>query len=410
MAQNCFRPSNINPKGPEMDMTIEIYSPVQKPTGFIEPIAHIKKASHAIWENTIDSLRELLKSHTLRSTIDSMPILPISSLNLEEIKRAYVILTMLSNAYLWGYHKDDAPNPVIPPCISVPLLQTCKILGMMPTACFGSVCIWNVKPRDDNNYNLDNMECVNIFTDTVDESHFYLVSSAIETRGVETISRIEELVNPTHNQSRQEILSILLEINKDINDFSDILVRMYEKCDPEIFFTQVRHYMNGSIHLDGALFKGYYEMDSHWEDICTSKEDGLYFKLHGGSAAQSPIIHLLDTFLGVSHFPTNRTGVNFIPLMRKYMYKMHRDYLDSMTSKCDHFRQEIVRLDLIAEFDILIESVKILRDKHLQMVTRYIINQSHKREESLGTGGMKTAMFLKQARQETEDAKFAKKE
>ena len=384
-------------------MTIPTIPPYQEQTGFIEPIPLISLGSHSIWEDIISRMPDLLKTYKFRAAIDEMPTLCVKELTLVELKRAYVILTMFTNGYLWGYHENDVTNHVIPVSISVPLLDACKKLQMMPIACYGSVCIWNVRQREDGIYNLDTIECVNTFTGSVDESHFYLVSSAIDAAGNKTIPKIESLVSQT--LPREDVISTLSSINEDIKMFTKLLMRMPEKCDPKVFYHSVRHYMNGSLHVEGCLFKGYFDIDEHWKNACVQKEDGLFFSCHGGSAAQSPIIHLVDIFLGVQHHPTGKTGVNFIPLMRQYMYHKHREYLEEMIEKCQSFRAWIKELKLESEFNQLIESIKLMRDFHFQIVARYIISQSSKKEP-LGTGGMKMVKFLKQSRDETKEAKL----
>eukprot|EP00835_Amoeboradix_gromovi_P002031 NODE_106_length_19857_cov_0.799980.p5 type:complete len:420 gc:universal NODE_106_length_19857_cov_0.799980:10788-9529(-) len=384
-------------------MTMGKAEPYNSKTGFIEPVPLIKRPSHLLWETIISDMPILLKGHTFRDVIDEMQVLKVDLFSLPELKRAYVILTMFTNGYLWGYHVDDYVNHSIPASISIPLLQTCKVLRMMPICGYASVCIWNVKARADNIYDLDTMESVNTFTNSVDESHFYLVSCAIDAYGANTIPKIESLVDnkiPLH-----EIVPLLKSINEDIQMFSKILMRMTEKCDPSIFYQQVRHYMNGSLKVEGCMFKGVFEIDEHWKNACELRDEGLFFRCHGGSAAQSPIIHLVDIFLGVKHHPTSKSGVNFIPLMREYMYGLHRDYLNGMISKCRIFREKIKELGLENVFNLLIDSIKIMRDFHFQIVARYIISQSNKKEP-LGTGGMKMVKFLKQARDETKDAKL----
>ncbi len=383
-------------------MTISTDATLSPITGFIEPIEKITRKSHSSWEIIIDQLPELLANFTFRTVMEDMAILSVTELTINELKRAYVILTMFTNAYLWGYHTIDSVIHTIPSSISIPLLECCKILKMMPISTYATVCIWNVKKRVDNVYNLDTMECMNTYTRTQDESHFFLVSSAIDAYGHTTIPKIEKLIHSFSVMAIEDIQSTLLSINKDIQHMTSLLTRMGEKCDPSIFYNVVRHYQKGSLHAEGCLFEGYYEIDDHWKELCTLREGGLFFKLHGGSAAQSPIIHLIDSFLGIEHHPTGKIGVNFIPLMRSYMYYKHREYLNASELQSVSFRDFVIKNGLQVEFNELIASVKVFRDTHFQMVARYIINQSGR--QAIGTGGTQLVKFLKQSRDETKQS------
>ena len=69
------------PEGPPLQQLTDYYSP---------------------WEEVIRQLPHLLNSHTLRATVDELPVLSLSHLTSEpEWRRAYLILSFLTHAYIW---------------------------------------------------------------------------------------------------------------------------------------------------------------------------------------------------------------------------------------------------------------------------------------------------------------------
>lgn len=183
-------------------------------------------------------------------------------------------------------------------------------------------------------------------------------------------------------------------------------------------------------------------------------EDGTgtetYSQYGGGSNAQSSLIQFFDIVLGVEHRPTGdkrtesseseqQEGTsppsrhNFIQEMRSYMPGPHRRFLEHV-SNIANIREyvESHRHDraLTIAYDACLAMLRALRDKHIQMVSRYIIVKSRESRslspittgtrtlnlasaatrqgstqfgsKSLrGTGGTALIPFLKQARDET---------
>jgi indoleamine 2,3-dioxygenase len=70
------------------------------------PLAFLPDSYYEPWEQLIQHLPAFLKSKSLRSKIDRLPVLSVSRLSTtEEWRRAYVILGFLAHAYIWGGDK-----------------------------------------------------------------------------------------------------------------------------------------------------------------------------------------------------------------------------------------------------------------------------------------------------------------
>jgi indoleamine 2,3-dioxygenase len=242
------------------------------------------------------------------------------------------------------------------------------------------------------------------------------------------------------------VTECLQEFAERLDEVSALLQRMYEHCDPHVFYHRIRPFLAGSKNMaDAGLPHGVIY------DTGNGKEE--YRQYGGGSNAQSSIIQFFDLVLGIEHRPTGVTrgqpsqsdedGVapkprnNFILEMRQYMPGPHRRFLEHVSSVAN-IREfvEARRSDkaLCLAYDACLAMLRELRDKHIQMVSRYIIvksreSRSHSRSISpkavrqavnlatvkhpdngvnkaglrklRGTGGTALIPFLKQARDET---------
>lgn len=190
-----------------------------------------------------------------------------------------------------------------------------------------------------------------------------------------------------------------------------------------------------------------------YDDGTGGEGESGYREYGGGSNAQSSLIQFFDIVLGVEHRPTGqkppsdgssgsdqegegeagRPRHGFIQEMRSYMPGPHRRFLEHVGSVANI--REFVELrksdkSLSIAYDACLSMLRVMRDKHIQMVSRYIIVQSReanraprstsprdtapaptnlanvrageKSDKKLrGTGGTALIPFLKQARDET---------
>ncbi|KAL2008199.1 hypothetical protein VTN00DRAFT_8181 [Thermoascus crustaceus] len=403
------------------------------------PLDIIPDPYYAKWEAIVSNLQALVLSKRLRQTIDNLPVLSTSYLHSDaEWRRAYVVLVFMLHGYVWG---GDKPAEIIPPQITIPLFEVCDYLELPPVATYAAVCLWNYKPifPDEPADDLDNLACINTFTGSMDEQWFYLVSVAIEARSAPTIPLMLQAIAAARVGNTRVVTECLQSFAETLDEVGTLLTRMYENCDPHVFYHRIRPFLAGSKNMaDAGLPKGLMYDDG------SDKED--YRQYGGGSNAQSSIIQFFDIVLGVEHRPTGVTrndaassdedGVapkprhNFIHEMRTYMPGPHRRFLEHVSTVAN-IREYVEnrRSDkaLCMAYDACLAMLRALRDKHIQMVSRYIIVKSReskgqsrstsprpapavnlanvKHEGSgkklRGTGGTALIPFLKQARDET---------
>lgn len=250
-----------------------------------------------------------------------------------------------------------------------------------------------------------------------------------------------EAIAAARREDSVVVTSCLQELAQCITEITVIMQRLFEHCDPHVFYHKVRPFLAGSKNMGDAGLPNGVMFD-------TGKGPTAFRQYGGGSNAQSSLIQLFDIFLGIEHRPTgvsreddrlqssDSDGIspkprhNFIQEMRKYMPSAHRRFLEHIGSVANI--REFVdarRSDkgLCLAYDASLAMLRDLRDKHIQVVSRYIIVKSReqrrnsqsiptqtttrpvvnlaniksKNKKLRGTGGTALIPFLKQARDET---------
>jgi len=334
----------------------------------------------------------------------------------------------------------------VPPPIAIPFLSASSHFELPPVATYAGVALWNFKPLflEEPIDNLENLSTLLTFTGSLDESWFYLVSVAIEARAAPIIPIMLDAMTAARENDSRAVTAALQSFAECLDDLGTLLTRMYENCDPHVFYHRIRPFLAGSKNMaeaglpNGVLF-----------DDGTDKQP--YVQLSGGSNAQSSIIQFFDLVLGIDHRPTGVKRVelsdsdghgppppshNFILDMRKYMPGPHRRFLEHVSLVAnirDFVDDRRADTSLCTAYDACLAMLRAFRDKHIQMVSRYIIlksreSRSHSRSLSprqappqrlnlatkhhdpganelkkklRGTGGTALIPFLKQARDET---------
>ncbi|KAG5292378.1 indoleamine 2,3-dioxygenase subfamily [Histoplasma ohiense] len=366
-------------------------------TGFLPqepPLQSLPDPYYAKWESIAANLQALLLSHRLRPTIDAMPILSTAKLKTEpEWRRAYVLLVFMLHAYIWG---GDSPAEIIPQSISIPLLKISAHHELPPIATYSGVCLWNYRPifPDEPADNIENITSLFTFTGSLDEQWFYLVSIAMESHGASTIPLMLNAIAAARQNNTPVVIDCLRTFAQRIHEISDILQRMYENCDPHVFYHRVRPFLAGSRNMSDAGLP-----DGIIYDDGTGSQTRHYYS--GGSNAQSSLIQFFDIVLNIEHRPTGERKHsekpelstpppdegnssptpstkrhNFILEMRSYMPGPHRRFLEHVASVAnirDYILKHRADTALSAAYDSCLAVLRGMRDKHIQMVSRYII-------------------------------------
>ena len=360
------------------------------------PLESLPDSYYEPWENIVKNLQGLILSNRLREVVDKLPVLATDRLFGEaQWRRAYSVLAFVAHAYIWGGNK---PAERVPPSISIPFLATCNHLELPPVATYSGLVLWNWKAIFDSERvdTLANLDTIDTFTGSLDEKWFYLISIAIEARGGPIIPLMLHTIRAATYGDRAAVTECLETFAERLDELNTMLNRMYDNCDPHVFYHRIRPFLAGSKNMaDAGLPNGVIFDDGG----PINKQ--RYVQFSGGSNAQSSIIQFFDIVLSVEHRPTGTkkptaapvTGdtkpsksphANFIHEMRKYMPGPHARFLEKVAQVAnirDFVHRHSYDRALGLAFDACIAMLSAFRDKHIQMVSRYVIIKSREAEK-----------------------------
>ena len=276
----------------------------------------------APWEVLMLDLSRRLHAHNIRASILALPTVAILSSDLPtkpELLRAQLVLSMLAHSYVWG---EEPVATTLPACIAVPWVTISHRLGRVPVLTHSSIILSNWKRLDPKGaIRLHNVGLLNSFYGGIDEAIFYLVTLEVEAVGAAAIKDMIRAHHYVRTRQPTKLAAALCSIAGIQNAMTAALLLLYKDCDPYIFYTRVRSFLQGwrgNPKLpDGLLYQG------------VSESPQLF---HGGSAAQSCIVAVMDSFLGVGHERVQTA--QFMRDMRFYMPGLHREFLRFVETSC----------------------------------------------------------------------------
>ncbi|KAL6699784.1 Indoleamine 2,3-dioxygenase [Trichoderma pleuroticola] len=370
------------------------------------------------WELVAHNLPELIKAGRIHDAIRELPILSTDGFTSEaEWRRAYVILSFFAHAYIWG---GDVPEQILPPSVTVPYLRVSAHLELPPTLTYAGANLWNFTCNGEDFSNPEELSTLLSFTGTESESWFLLISVAMEAKASSIIPIMTRAIEAIKIHDYQVIIKALEELKSHIEEVGTLLERMHERCDPMIFYHQIRPFLAGSMNMEAAgLPNGVFYDEGNGK--------GEWRKLRGGSNGQSSLIAFWDIVLGVMHNGHSDSKRSFHEEARDYMPGPHARFLVHV-ARLGSIRKLALDLEdplqedehlLRAAYTSAVETFTAFRQKHINIVTRYILipskqpwtgptrvnlasSSSEKKGEGLtGTGGSQLFPFLKQSRDET---------
>lgn len=358
-----------------------------------DPISNLTKAQTGLPHYVTIELDEvaqklpcLISSGEIRKELKEMQTHDMSVLRkLEDfriVERAFQIYAHLANAYVWC--EEENPTDHIPEGVAVPLVELSKIVDRPPIIPYASTALCNFERIDpEGEVIVDNLRCIQKLVDIQDESWFHLIHVEIESHAG---GAIQACVKATQAIEMNDIATAESEFAKIPKAFDKMIAtfkRMFEKCNPDIYFNTLRPYLFGFTDI---VYNRVQEFN------------GIPQTYRGESGAQSSVIPAIKAFLGLQHEKGGLT--EHLEIMKAYMPKPHRALLNSIDQQ--KIRTFIVTKNngqLTDAYNACLESVFEFRSLHLKMAHAYV---AQKVTNPIGTGGTEFMHWLKQLRDETE--------
>ena len=354
------------------------------------------------WNEVASRLSDLVQTHQLRNAVHELPALEFNENTLrtdEEWRAALVLLSGLFQGYMWQDGEAGLPTKM-PSILAVPFHNVSHKIGTPLVGTYASTVLYNWRLKDPMKaMTLDNLQAIVNHTGTEDESWFFMVHVLIELEAVPAIVAIWNGLAAQREGNNSELVKSLSNIESALAEMGRALSRMSEGCSPTAFYVNIRPFVAGTKGLDafpnGMIYEGVYNSEPQ--------------QFSGGSAAQSTPIKALDAFLCVEH--GGESG-QFLCDMRTYMPWKHSQFLKYISEQ-PSLRDYVINSHdkkLIMQFNATIEALVKFRKEHINIVTRFIVNQknhtTNKCLEEKGTGGTLFMEFLKEVRDDTEAVKI----
>lgn len=284
--------------------------------------------------------------------------------------------------------------------------------------------LWNFTCQGEDFSDLDKLKLCFSFTGTESESWFLLISVAMEAKAAGILQIMTQALESVKARDNDGVTHGLEDLRHCINNVSELLERMYEKCDPMTFYHRIRPFLAGSQNMGAAgLPRGVFYDEGNGK--------GEWRQLRGGSNGQSSLIQFFDVILGVEHNGHgDKKHTSFHEEVREYMPGPHRRFLTQI-ARMGSIR-ELAMVPPASEaqerlreaYTAATTALTAFRQKHISIVTRYIIIPSKQPwkgkigkhnlassssasvddDKLTGTGGTALVPFLKKARDETTQA------
>lgn len=338
------------------------------------------------WDRISAELPYLVLTSRVRSTLADFKTPNLDLLTTKgELERAMLIVSSLCMAYIWV---EQPEIEQIPAQLAKPWAAIAEKLGRPPMITNSSVVLNNWRRLDPNDsIHADNLACTQHFMGGMDEQWFFTATAAIEAIGAPALQPLVDAKAAAAAGDAARVTDLLTTIHGVFEQVNVALMRIYEKCDPHIFYNRIRIFVAG-FDKDGLLYEGVSDTP---------------LKMHGGSAAQSSLIQAYDAGLGIEHLHPETQP--FLALMRDYMPPKHRQFVEELAkgqSVYDFVQANKAESPQLAEmFNQCIDQLDEFRRAHMEIAVRFVLRQGKNGEDGLGTGGTSFVPFLSEARKET---------
>jgi indoleamine 2,3-dioxygenase len=337
----------------------------------------------AIWESVALNLSALVMTGRLREAVEHMPELPVDGLTSEpELERAFLLLSCLGNAYVWG---DQNPATTIPRGLAVPWCALAARLDRPPVIAHASIVLNNWRRlTTEEPLSTTNIDTQLTFLGGVDEKWFYLATVGVELTGAPVLPLLVDAQHAVVAGNADRLTAGLLAIAEVITAMTSAFLDVERWCDPHVFYHRVRPYLAGWDE-PGIVYEGV---------------DDQPRVFSGGSAAQSSLIQAVDAGLDIPH--EHEWTRSFLRGMRDYMPVPHRRFLEDLEAgpSVHAYVANQRGPQLTAAYNSCVRALAELRAQHIGLTGRYIRRFDRGTAER-GTGGTNFTAMLTTSRAET---------
>jgi len=218
-----------------------------KETGFVPATPSLKRLPDyfAQWESLMDDLPEFIREKKIRNEVKHLPEIEFSSATLhseKEWERAYVVLCMIGQAYIWLHGQEGLVN-VLPKKLAVPWCEVSDHLFLKPVISYASTGPYNYSLREPlQPISGDNIRANSTFTGTEDESWFYMAAISIELAAAPSLQAMEKAFKGMAVQDDTAVQQSMDVLQSSLCKMIVEMNRLYDRCDPLTFMPFLKGY------------------------------------------------------------------------------------------------------------------------------------------------------------------------
>jgi indoleamine 2,3-dioxygenase len=342
------------------------------------------------WEALAAELPKRLVAQKVRDAARSLPPFPIEALREDrEWARAMVVISHIAVAYVWG---DPQPAAILPARLAQPWHAVATRLGLPPMMVYAYHALHKWRRIDPAGpIAVGNIVLTQNFTGGIDEEWFSLIHVHIEADAVPGISALPGMQQAVANDDASALHAAFETLAASLDAMLSTLDRMYERCDPYVYYHRVRPFMfgwrNNPALPEGMIYEG------------VAEYGGRPMQFYGETGAQSAIIPSIDAALGIAHEMDDMRV--YLMAMRDYVPPGARAFVASLEAG-PSVRAYVVQRNhagLREAYNACVMRVDTFRRAHLKLASDYIYKQNE--AAGLGTGGTSFMPYLSKHTRET---------
>lgn len=348
---------------------IEKFAPAE------EPLRQLPQSDFSYLTSLAQNLRGLYEDGTIRERVLDLklPLELISSLNEQELNCFMREIGFVTSAYWWTSARP-ATNVIVSQ-LAIPYYHAALKCGMKPILSYLHYSTTNCeKIFSSRPMALDNFRLIRGFVFPYDEDWFIGIHRVIEQE--ENLFFMDNAIDAIFINDDQCVQCNLEKHAETTRKMYEVLCRMPEKCDPDVYFQKVRRPI---MYFDNPIYEGVPEPDNRPKFM------------RGETGAQSMGVPARVAFLGIKHQPSGLT--NHLAEMRQYMPPQHTAVLENLEKSVSVRNFVLDRknnfLGLKAAYNNAVEELHRFRLKHLEYAKTYVFDKyvSYGQPNRGGTGG-----------------------
>ncbi len=350
-----------------------------------DPVKIIPFRAYIEWELVKfgKNLPDFINDNKIRTECHALHLLPEDSINKwnkKQMEYARMVYAFGASAFI---HGQELPAVYVPEPLAKPLYLLSKALNKPPILSYDSYVLHNWRRKDPTKpIEVDNLEIIQGFLGTPDESWFILIHVNIEKEAAVLIKAIVDAVMAAEENNLIRLILALMAMGNTLFKMVRIFERMGEHAFPETYHNTRKWIMS----YGNVVFENVKELNNEPQSE------------RGQTGAQSSIIPSVVACLNIIHKETGMT--NHLLDMQKYMPEGHRRFIKDIEARSKVREFVLTHSDslLIEAYNHSVYGLYNFRKTHLDHATRFIHNQT---TNPVGTGGTPFMEWLSQLLTET---------